>query len=100
VSYSFLVQLAYSPEFTGRPTIQHWENDMATRKDTSAGLFMIDLKGLQLTTAQLAKVDKAIQDSVARELAGFVKLPPLVGGPLGPGIRGYFANIKGMKPQL
>jgi hypothetical protein len=61
---------------------------------------MIDLKGLQLTTAQLAKVDKAIQESVQRELAGFVKLPPLVGGPLGPGIRGFVANIKAIKPRL
>jgi hypothetical protein len=74
---------------------------MATRaKDSTAGLFMIDLKGLQLTAAQLAKVDLAIQESVQRELAGFARLPPVVGGPLGPGIRGYFANIKGLKPQL
>jgi hypothetical protein len=81
-------------------SIQDWEKYMPTRKDSSAGLFMIDLKGLQLTTAQLAKVDKAIQESVQRELAGFVRLPPLVGGPLGPGIRGFIANIKAIKPQL
>jgi hypothetical protein len=74
---------------------------MATRaKDSTAGLFMIDLKGLQLTAAQLAKVDMAIQESVQRELAGFARLPAVVGGPLGPGIRGFYANIKALKPQL
>ncbi|ASU39128.1 hypothetical protein hmeg3_13085 [Herbaspirillum sp. meg3] len=56
-----------------------------------SGLFVIDLKSLNLSEAQLRLIDEALQDTVQREIAKIDDTEGLAGGPL-EGIAGFVAN--------
>jgi hypothetical protein len=67
---------------------------MKTNLDSSTltGIFVVDLKGLKLTQAQLAAIDSAIQNTVQSELAKLDDTEGVMGGPLGGGIVGFRAE--------
>jgi hypothetical protein len=55
------------------------------------GIFVVDLKSLNLSAAQLAAIDTAIQDTVQTELGKLDDTEGLRGGPLG-GVAGFMAQ--------
>jgi len=56
-----------------------------------SGIFVIDLKGLRLSDAQLLAIDRVLQDTVQQEIAKLDDTEGLAGGPIG-GVAGFMAN--------
>ncbi|SAL02141.1 hypothetical protein AWB80_08287 [Caballeronia pedi] len=57
------------------------------------GIFIVDLKVLQLSNDQLEVIGIALQETVQAELAKIDDTEGLKGGPLGGGIAGYVAAM-------
>lgn len=57
------------------------------------GLFIVDLKALQLSDDQLSIIGLALQTTVQTELAKLDDAEGVIGSPLGGGITGFIASI-------
>ena len=62
---------------------------MSNSSEKPAGIFLVDLRGLELTTDQAAQIEGAINHVVETEVAKLNELEGLGLEPLGGGIRGF-----------